>query len=155
LDSQTGTVTINVTEVNDPPTAVADSKSLSENTTLVFPASDLTANDSAGPGEGAQTLTVASVSAGANTHGSVSLPSGVVTYAPDSNFFGSAAFRYTVCDNGTTGGAPDSKCATGTVNLNVIFVDTTPPVVTVPSDITADATSPAGAVVTFSVTALD
>src|SRR5262249_1389616 len=155
LDSIPGTVTINVTEVNDPPTAVADSKTLNENTTFVFPASDLTANDNAGPGESGQALTVTTVSAGASTHGSIALANGMVTYVPDSNFFGPAAFSYTVCDNGTTGGAPDSKCAAGTVNLNVVFVDSVPPVVTVPADITADATSPAGAIVTFSVSAVD
>ena len=45
----TGTVNVTVTEVNDAPTAVADSKTIAEDGTLSFPASDLTANDSAGP----------------------------------------------------------------------------------------------------------
>src|SRR5262249_43523181 len=128
---------------------------LNENTTLVFPASDLTANDSAGPGESGQVLTVTAVSGGVNTHGAVSLSNGMVTYAPDTNFFGSASFSYTVCDNGTTAGAPDIKCASGIVNLSVAFVDSTPPVLTVPADISVFATSPAGAVVTFSVSAVD
>src|SRR3989442_2513844 len=48
--------------------ANADSKSTNEDTTLNFAASDLTANDSAGPAnESGQTLTVTSVSATANT----------------------------------------------------------------------------------------
>jgi len=41
----------------------------------------------------------------------------------------------------------------GTFNVNV--VDTTPPLLTVPLDIFAEATSPAGAVVTYTVTATD
>src|SRR5207302_36051 len=57
-----GTVQITVTEVNDAPTATDDSKSTPDDTTLSFPASDLTANDSPGPGnESGQHLTVTSV----------------------------------------------------------------------------------------------
>jgi len=44
--------------------------------------------------------------------------------------------------------------ATGMFNVTVTF-DTTPPVLTLPSDITAEATSASGAVVTFTATALD
>jgi DNA/RNA endonuclease G (NUC1) len=126
LDSQTATVTITVTSVNDAPTAVADSKSLNQDSTLTFAASDLTANDSAG--ESGQTLTVTAVSTTVNTHGSVALNSGMVTYTPDAGYNGTASFNYTVCDNGTTNGVPDSKCVTGMVNLNVMPVN--PPVCT-------------------------
>src|SRR3989442_15264571 len=69
--------------------------------------------------ESGQTLTVTSVSATANTHGTVSLSSGTVSYSPASNYNGAASFEYQVCDNGTTNGAPDSKCATGTVNVTI------------------------------------
>src|SRR5262249_9192093 len=95
LDSQ-ATVTINVTEVNDAPLAGTDSKSTNMNTGLMFTASDLLANDSAGPGESAQTITVTSVSTTSNTHGTVTLSNGVVSYTPDHDFFGSAAFEYAV-----------------------------------------------------------
>jgi DNA/RNA endonuclease G (NUC1) len=155
LDSQTATVTITVTEVNDSPTAGADSKSLNQDTTLTFPAGDLTINDNAGNGETGQTLSVTTVSATANTHGSVTLNSGTVTYTPTAGYSGTASFNYTVCDNGTTGGSPDSKCVTGVVNLTITLVDTTPPVITVPANITAEATSAAGAVVTYSASAVD
>ena len=60
-DFKTGTVyvQVTVTEVNDAPTATDDSKTVAEDGTLSFPASDLTANDSAGPAnESGQTLTV-------------------------------------------------------------------------------------------------
>ena len=62
LQSNTATVTLTVTEVNDPPIASNDSKRTPVNTALVFPAADLTANDSPGPAnESGQTLTVTSV----------------------------------------------------------------------------------------------
>src|SRR5439155_978806 len=66
--SDIGTVNVTVNEVNDAPTANADNKSTPEDTALTFPASDLTANDSAGPtNENGQTLTVTAVTATANT----------------------------------------------------------------------------------------
>jgi DNA/RNA endonuclease G (NUC1) len=123
----TGTVNVTVTEVNDDPSANNDAKSASEDTTLNFPASDLTGNDSAGPAnESGQTLTVASVTGTGNTHGSVSLVSGQVSYSPNADYDGPASFEYQVCDNGTTNGAPDSKCSTGTVNVTVSEVNDDP-----------------------------
>nr|AUN37118.1 putative sugar-non-specific nuclease NucA [uncultured bacterium] len=119
LESSTVTVTITVTSVNDAPVTVADSKSVVQDNVLTFPASDLTTNDSPGAGESSQTLTVTTVTATASTHGNVALNSGTVTYTPTTGYFGPASFTYTVCDNGTTNGAPDSKCTTGTVNVTV------------------------------------
>src|SRR6185437_3382840 len=83
--------------------------------------------DSAGPtNENVQVLTVASVSATADTHGTVSLDSSTVTYTPAANYNGAASFTYQVCDNGTTNGAADAKCATGTVNVTVNSVNDAP-----------------------------
>ena len=100
--SATRTFTITVNPVNDAPTADPDAKSTPEDTDLVFPASDLTANDSKGPSdESAQALTVTDVSVIAGqTHGTVSLSGGQVTYRPDANYNGPASFRYRVCDSG-------------------------------------------------------
>ena len=114
-NTNTATVTITVTPVNDAPTAVDDSKSTSANTQLVFNASDLTTNDSAGPAnESSQTLTVSSVTGTASTHGSVSLSNGQVTYSPDLNYSGPASFTYNMCDDGSP-----SLCANATVNVTV------------------------------------
>ena len=125
--SNTATVSITVLEVNDPPTANDDAKSTDEDTTLTFPASDLTANDSTGPAnESAQTLTVTSVTATANTHGSVVLSSGTVTYSPDPDYNGPASFSYHVCDNGITAGLSDPRCADATVNVTVNPVNDPP-----------------------------
>ena len=127
VDSNVVTFNLTITEVNDAPTAVADSKSVAEDGSLSFPASDLTSNDSKGPAnESGQTLTVTAVSSTASTHGSVSLSAGTVTYTPDPDFNGAASFSYTVQDNGTTNGAADPKTATGTVNVTVTEVNDAP-----------------------------
>jgi endonuclease G len=119
-DSNTSTVTITVTEVNDPPTAANDSASTNQDTPLNIPAANLTTNDSPGPAnEASQTLIVTSVSATGNTHGTVVLNSGTITYTPAAGYDGPASFTYQVCDNGTTNGVLDSLCTTGTVNVTV------------------------------------
>jgi DNA/RNA endonuclease G (NUC1) len=127
LNSNTSTVSVGVSEVNDSPVASNDSKTTQEDTQLSFASSNLTGNDSAGPAnEAAQSLTVASVTSDANTHGTVTLESGMVTYTPAANFNGPASFTYSVCDDGTTNGSPDPKCATGTVNVTVNAVNDAP-----------------------------
>ncbi|HSL54519.1 MAG TPA: DNA/RNA non-specific endonuclease, partial [Pyrinomonadaceae bacterium] len=119
-DSNTSTVSITITEVNDSPSATDDTASTDEDEELQITASDLTTNDSAGPAnENVQVLTVTSVSSTVDTHGTVSLSSGTITYTPDQNYNGPASFTYQVCDNGTTNGAADSQCTTGTVNVTV------------------------------------
>src|SRR5439155_2386047 len=111
-----GAVGIRVGDMTEVQSATNDSKSTSEDTTLNFPASDLTANDSAGPAnESSQTLTVTSVTATANTHGTVSLSGGTVSYIPEGNYNGAALYDNHVCDNCASNGAADPKCATGTV----------------------------------------
>src|SRR5207244_495386 len=115
-NSNTATVTITVREVNDTPSASDDSKNVTGNSVLTFPAADLTTNDSTGPAnEVAQTLTVTAVTSTGSTHGTVSLSSGTVTYTPTTGYTGSVSFTYTVCDNGTTAGSSDPLCTTGTV----------------------------------------
>jgi DNA/RNA endonuclease G (NUC1)/predicted extracellular nuclease len=126
LNSNTSTVSVSITEVNDSPIASDDTKTTSEDTQLSFSSSDLTANDSPGPLEAGQSLTVTSVTGNANTHGTVNLASGTVTYTPTANFNGPASFTYTVCDNGTTNGSADPKCTTGTVNVTVTPVNDAP-----------------------------
>jgi hypothetical protein len=126
-DSNTSTVGITITDVNDSPSATDDTANTDEDTQLQITASNLTTNDSAGPAnENVQVLTVTSVSSTADTHGTVSLSSGTITYSPDQNYNGAASFTYQVCDNGTTNGAPDSKCTTGTVNVTVNPVNDAP-----------------------------
>jgi VCBS repeat-containing protein len=101
---------------------------------LSFSASELSGNDSAGPLE-TQSLTVTSITAGPNTHGTVTLINDTVTYTPEANYNGPASFSYTVCDDGTTGGSPDPKCTSGTVNVTVTAVND-PPIATGESYVT-------------------
>ena len=127
LTSNTATMTITVFEVNDAPAAADDALSTNEDAALTFGAGSLTNNDSTGPAnESSQSLTVSGVGATANTHGTVSLASGVVTYTPAPNYHGPASFTYSVCDNGVTRGSADPLCATATVNVNVISVNDAP-----------------------------
>ena len=121
LTSDEAIVDVTITEVNDAPVAVDDSKRTSKNKTLVFPALDLTANDSRGPGnENQQILTVTAVASTENTHGTVSLEEGTITYVPATGFTGLARFDYTVQDNGTTNGVADPKSAVGEVVVSVV-----------------------------------
>jgi len=125
--SNTSTVHITITEVNDDPVANTDNQSTNEDTALNFSAADLTLNDSTGPAnESSQALTVASVTPGGDTHGSVTLTNGSISYSPDQNYNGAASFGYQVCDDGNTNGAPDSKCSLGTVNVTVNPVNDAP-----------------------------
>jgi DNA/RNA endonuclease G (NUC1) len=127
LDSNTATVTINVTAVNDAPIATNDDKSTKEDTSLSFPASELLANDTAGASnEDTQILMVNSVNASLDTHGAVNLLNGTVSYIPSGNYHGPASFTYSVCDNGLTNGSSDVQCSTGTVNLTVESVNDNP-----------------------------
>ena len=151
LNSNVATVTITVLEANDIPTAGDDSKATDEDTTLSFAAAELTTNDSRGPAnESSQILTVTTVSATANTHGTVSLMAGQVTYVPADNFNGAASFTYQVCDNGVSGGLSDSKCASATVSVAVRSVNDAPA-----ASITVPSTSTEGAAVTASVNVTD
>lgn len=124
--SNAARVTIQVSEINDPPLATADTLQTEAGNALSIPAATLLANDAAGPAnENSQTLTLASVTAG--THGTVALANGQATFTPEQYFVGAASFTYSVCDNGTTAGQPDPKCSTGTVGVNV--VDTAAPTI--------------------------
>src|SRR5205823_2692705 len=126
--SDTGSVSVTVTKVNDPPVASDDIRGpVAEDGSLSFPAAGLSSNDVAGPAnESSQSLTVTAVSATADTHGTVSLAAGTVTYTPAADYNGPASFDYTVRDNGTTAGADDFKSDTGSVSVRVTQVNDPP-----------------------------
>ena len=67
-----------------------------------------------------------SVTATGNTHGTVSLVGGEVTYVPEANFNGPASFTYQVCDNGISADVPDPKCAVATVTVTVASLNDDP-----------------------------
>jgi hypothetical protein len=106
------TVYLNVTPVNDPPLANADTATVAEEGSVTIP---VAANDNDPDGG---TLTLLSATQGA--HGTVTVLTGnQVRYQPAANYFGSDTFTYTVRD-------PASLTATGTVNVTVTPVNDPP-----------------------------
>jgi VCBS repeat-containing protein len=108
LDSNTTTVTITVNEVNDPPTARADTYTTAEDTQLVVTAANgVLANDS-DPDSGT-TLTASVV--GTVSNGTLVMqPNGSFTYTPGTNFNGTATFTYR---------ARDAELASATVTVTI------------------------------------
>jgi outer membrane protein OmpA-like peptidoglycan-associated protein len=114
LGTDTATVTVTVTPVNDPPTAVDDSFMVGEDSAAtVF---NVLANDSTTP-EDTETLTITAVTQPAN--GTVTFTGVNVSFTPDANFAGTTTFTYTISDgNGGT--------ATATVTVTVTPVNDPP-----------------------------
>jgi hypothetical protein len=96
--------------VNEPPVANPDRKTTIQDKALSFPATDLTANDTDPDGD---RLTVTAVIATAETHGTLRLADGMITYLPDMGFSGTGQFGYAISDN--QGGS-----AVGTVHIVVV-----------------------------------
>ena len=113
-----GTVTVTVTPVNDPPVVANDTVTVAED--AVDTILDVLANDTAGPANEPQTLTVSAVGT-PDQGGSVQIGVGGanVVYRPQANFFGTEKFTYT---------ARDSAGATtvGTVTVTVTPVNDPP-----------------------------
>lgn len=106
----TATVTVTVTAVNDPPTAIADAITVTEDTP--FPLAVLLSNDSDIEGS---TLSFSSFGQGA--HGTVSFSSSL--YTPAANYSGPDSFTYTVKDS-------NNATATATVTVTVLPVNDAP-----------------------------
>lgn len=115
------TVTVNVTEFNDPPVLQNDTDSTLEDVAKTIALTTLTSNDSPGPSEASQTLTVTGVSALTNGGGLVQIQGGNVVYTPAANFNGPFQFTYTARDNGFP-----EKSSTATVTINVTPVNNAP-----------------------------
>ena len=114
LQSNTATVSLTVHAVNDEPLARADAIRVAADAPVVV---DVVGNDSPGPAdELTQTLRLASVAA--PQHGTAApTGDGRILYVPSATYNGADTFTYTVCDDGRTGGLPDPRCSTGTVDF--------------------------------------
>ncbi len=112
--SDNATVTITVTDVNDPPVANDDSYSTDEDLVLTVtdPALGLLGNDN-DPEGGSLTVNTTPVSAPLN--GSVMLNAdGSFSYSPNPDFHGTDSFEYQVCDDDLP-----SACDQGVVTITI------------------------------------
>ncbi len=107
--TDTATVNVTVTPVNDAPAAVNDAVTVQEDSAATV--INVLANDQDVEGN---TLTVTAVAQPAAGTGTVTLVNGVVAYTPPANFAGVTTFTYTVSDGATT------AVATVTVTVNPI-----------------------------------
>lgn len=102
------TVTITVTPVNDPPTAVNNSYTATEDTPLTVAAPGVLGNDSDIDGDA-----LTAVNASTPAHGTVTLsPNGSFSYSSSPDYSGPDSFTYQARD-------PSGATATATVNITV------------------------------------
>ena len=126
FSTESYTMTLNVTEVNDALVASNDTLSdIAEDSGVrIISFASLLANDSAGPNESGQTLTITAVN---NVVGGTAVINGTnIEFTPTPNFNGAASFDYTVQDNGTTNGVNDFRTATGTASFTITEVNDPP-----------------------------
>ena len=106
--SATGTVTMTVNNVNDPPTATNDTLTAFKNTTSTF---DVLANDSSAP-DPTENLIVSAVTQPSHGTVTISADGKKVSYVPTTDYTGSDSFTYTVKD-------PGGLTSTATANITV------------------------------------
>jgi len=111
------TFNINITPVNDPPTAVADAAATNQDTPITILYSTLLVNDFDVDGD---VLTVVDAGFGGASHGTVSYTAGTsVTYTPTTGWSGPASFTYTIKD-------PSGATSVGTVSVAVNYTNSPP-----------------------------
>jgi len=122
------TITVTVTNVNDAPVPFIGTLTVAEDQSLILigagAPTDIRLNSNPGPGEaGIQTVSVDTIPSATTQGGTITtnLATGVVTYRPLANFFGTDTFSYTVRDN-----ASPSLSTTGTVTINITSVNDAP-----------------------------
>ena len=91
--SDDGSVTVDITCVNDLPVAVDDTASGTEDQDVIIAEATLLANDS-----DVETADLSIVSVGNATHGAVSTDGTDVTFVPEADYCGEATFTYDVTD---------------------------------------------------------
>ena len=111
LSSNTATVTITVTPVNDAAVAAADSYTVAQNTTLTIGAPGVLANDTDVDGN-----TLTAVRDTLPSHGTVVLNSdGSFSYTPDANYSGPDSFGYHATD-----GSLNSNAVTVSIGVSAV-----------------------------------
>ncbi len=107
-----GTVTVNITAVNDAPTAANDDDSTDEDTPVTI---DVLDNDNAGPADENQSLSIVNIDT-TNSNGTAEVRNGKVRYTPEADFCGQDTFTYQAQDNG----GANSNVATVTVDVDCV-----------------------------------
>lgn len=120
------TITINISEVNDPPAPFGKNASVAEDTSLTIDGQAFTSDISRGPFEDSQTLTITAAELLTAGAGTVSVVGGNIQFVPTRDFNGDVLVRYTVLDNGTTNGVLDPKSASATLTIRVTEVNDAP-----------------------------
>ena len=118
--SAPATVDLTISNVNDAPTAVNDSKTVSEDS--VDNVIDVMLNDSVGPANEIPVDSISLLSVGTPSQGGTAVIDAVnqvVKYTPAPNFFGTETFTYTIQDTG-------GLTATATVTVTVTDVNDNP-----------------------------
>jgi VCBS repeat-containing protein len=111
LDSDTATVNVTITPVNDAPTAVGDVYGTNEDTTLNIPAPGVLSGDSDMEGD-----PLTAILAVVPAHGSLTLnANGSFAYTPNLNFYGTDSFTYKAND-----GSLDSNIAAVSITVNAV-----------------------------------
>jgi hypothetical protein len=130
LQTAVDTFNLTITEVNDAPDAVNDNLVAVDEDSGQFavPLATLLGNDTKGPNEIGQQITVTGVSNFLGGSASLDTLNSQVLFTPNANFNGSASFDYTITDNGTTGAPPvaDPKSDTATASFTVNSINDAP-----------------------------
>lgn len=129
------TVNVTITAANDVPTATTDTATTAEDTATNI---NVLANDSAGPADENQSLTIVNVSDPAN--GTAAIAGNQVTYTPDLDYCGADSFTYQAQDSGNL------QSSAATVSVTVTCVNDKPKAnndtATVVEDSTSNVISP-------------
>ncbi|WP_327194515.1 tandem-95 repeat protein [Novosphingobium beihaiensis] len=112
--SSAGVVTVRVASLFDPPVAVEDHLSATEDTPLAIDPQVLLANDYDVDGDPIRFLDVANPQ-----HGTLSFDGTQIVFTPDHNFSGEASFEYVVTDD-------NQGPSTGLVKINVVSTNRGP-----------------------------
>ncbi|PCH75304.1 MAG: hypothetical protein COB98_09145 [Flavobacteriaceae bacterium] len=114
-DGETATVTVTVNPTNDAPVAEDDTVEIQEGEAIVINViqNDEDSND---PSGGIDPTSVTIISQPANGTVTVDATTGEVTYTPDTGYYGSDTFEYSVCD---TGNPLPPLCDTATVSITI------------------------------------
>tara|TARA_R110002049_G_scaffold2750_10_gene22413 strand:+ start:44849 stop:48829 length:3981 start_codon:yes stop_codon:yes gene_type:complete len=119
IGSDSGTISVTVSEVNNPPTSGPVTVAATEDTPVTFDAATILANASPGSGEASQSVTITGVTASTSQGGTATINgSGGIDYAPAANFFGSDTFTVTITDNGTPAESVDFVVTVNVASVN-------------------------------------